>query len=709
MGSLDDLFNPRSIAMIGASSDARKISGRPIQFLKSSGFSGAVYPVNPQRAEVQGLTAYPSLDAIEAPVDLAMIGLPAAAVPAAVDACIAKGVRSIVVFSAGFSETGAAGRAVQDQIARRCAEAGIRLLGPNCLGLASFASGAYATFSHSMEFAPPRAGPIAIVSQSGAVGTYALVKGVRRGLGFSRFVATGNEADVDVADCIDWLADDPETRVIIGYLESCRDGRRLMRALERARAAGKPVALLKGGSSETGSSAAASHTGALAGSDAAYDAAFAATGAVRAHSIDELLDIAYAASQPVLPRGGRLGVVTVSGGFGVMIADAATATDIVLPPIPAPIQARVRDILAFASAANPVDVTPQILNDAKVLQPVLAALLDDDLFDSIVFFFGTMGLDPHINDRLCAAMIEARRAYPDRLFTVCMMATPETRATLEGEGITVFEDPERVVQAVARLAAFRQAFARPPSAALSIGDVQALPIDGNLSEAGAKAILAAAGIAFPAEHLAQSPDEAAAAAERIAAPVAMKIVSPAIAHKSDVGGVMLNVDGPASASAAFTAVMERVRQAVPDAPLDGILVTPMIAGGIETIIGSANDPDFGPLVVFGLGGVFVETLADVALRLAPVNEREAEAMIRSIKGFPILAGARGGEPVDLAALAKAIADLSRFAAAHADDVATIDINPFIALPEGGFAVDALIVPKGSAPSPVSQPRKASYP
>lgn len=690
MGSLGDLFEPRSIAMIGASSDPRKISGRPIQFLKTTGYAGAVYPVNPQRAEVQGITAYRSLADVPGPVDLAIIGLPAAAVDEAVTRCIDKGVKSVVLFSAGFAETGAAGLAAQDRLVARCREAGLRLLGPNCLGLASFRSGAYATFSHSMEFAPPVAGPIAMVSQSGAVGTYALVKGVRRGLKFSRFVATGNEADIDVADCIGWLADDPETEVILGYLESCRDGRRLARALERARSAGKPVALLKGGTSAAGSAAAASHTGALAGADAVYDAAFAATGTARATSIDDLLDIAYAASQPVLPKGPRLGVITVSGGFGVMMADAAAETDIVLPPVSPATQAKIRDVLPFAATTNPVDMTPQMLNDFGVLPPVLSALFEDDAFDSVAFFFGTMGLDPHVNARIADAILDSRRAFPDRLFAACMMTTPEVRATLEAGGVCVFEDPERLVQAIARLARFGKDFAKATPTALS-ADVEASPpLPARLSEASAKTFLAEAGVAFATERVARSADEAARAAERIGASVALKVVSADIAHKTEVGGVALGVPS-AEAGAAYTALLERVRTAAPAARIEGVSVAPMVAGGVETILGTINDPDFGPVVLFGLGGVFVETVADVALRLAPVDEGEAEAMIRSIKGFPVLAGARGTEPADLKALARALVALSRFAASHADDVSSIDINPFIALPHGGCAVDALII------------------
>jgi acyl-CoA synthetase (NDP forming) len=337
---------------------------------------------------------------------------------------------------------------------------------------------------------------------------------------------------------------------------------------------------------------------------------------------------------------------------------------------------------------------------------VLAALFDRDLFDTVAFFFGTMGLDTHVNDRLADAMIAARRAFPERLFLACMMTTEVVRHRLEAEGICVFEDPERLVQAVSRLASFRQAFARRPATAIAARTSAAPPFAGRLSEAAAKVALGAAGVPFPAEHLARTADEAAAAARSIGQPVAMKVVSAAIAHKSDIGGVRLNV-AAGDAAAAFAAIVAQVRTAAPGAAIDGVSVAPMITGGVETILGTVNDPDFGPLVVFGLGGVFVEILADTSVRLAPVDETEAAEMIRAIKGFPILAGARGSAPADIGALARAVAALSRFAAAHAADVASVDINPFIARPDGGCAVDALIVARDAAGT--QQSRTASTP
>jgi acyl-CoA synthetase (NDP forming) len=690
---LDGLFNPRSIAVIGASSDPRKISGRPIQLLKRSKFAGPVYPINPQHSHVQGLPAYPDLASAPGLVDQALIGLPAAAVLDAAQAAIAKGVRSIVVFSAGFSELDAAGASAQARLAALCVEAGVSLLGPNCLGAASFASGAYSTFSHSLEFAPPETGPISMISQSGAVGTYALVKGVARGLKFARFAATGNEADVDVAACIAWLARDPATKVIMAYLESCRDGRRLADALEQARLAGKPAIVLKGGSSVAGSLAAASHTGALAGSDAVYDAVFAATGTARVRSFDEMLDLAYACAQSTPPAGRRLGVVTVSGGFGVMMADAAATRALDLPALPASSQRKIKETLSFASTANPIDVTPQLLNDFGLLPPVLSAILESDHFDTIVLFLGTMGLDPHLAEGLIAAILETRERFPEKLLSICMMTTAETRGRLEAAGLMVFEDPDRIIAAVSRLADFGDAFRRP-AATLTAAPRAAVRLPERLSEAEAKTLLSAAGLDFAPEILAKTAEEAVAAARSFGRPVALKVCAAAIAHKSDIGGVLLDLRNDEAVARAFETVIANARSAHREITIEGALVAPMIVGGVETVIGIKNDQTFGPVCVFGLGGVRVEMLKDVSFRLAPVGEDEALAMIREIRGFPALAGARGRKPVDLGAIARAIAALSRFAVAHQDEIEAIDINPFIALPEGGVAVDALIVMRG---------------
>lgn len=688
---LDGLFNPKSIAMIGASNNPRKISGRPIAHLKASGFAGEIYPVNAMRDEVQGLKAYASLDDIDGEIDQVLIGLPAAAVADAVEDCIRHKVRSIVLFSAGFGELDAKGLVAQNKIIARCREAGIRLLGPNCLGLANFTNGAYATISHSLEFAPPKLGMVAIVSQSGAVGTYALVKGVRRGMGFSRFVATGNEADIDVADCIDWLASDPQTSVIVAYLESCKDGRRLVAALERARAAKKPVIIFKGGASEAGSNAAVSHTGALAGTDAIFDGVFKSTGAVRVHSFDEMLDLAQAASAGLFPTGRRLGVASVSGGFGVMMADKAAEVNIELPQLSTKVQSEIKRYLSFTTAVNPIDVTPQLLNDFSIMTSVLSVILQEDDFDILGVFFGTMGLDDAIIEPLRNAMIDVKNRHPDKLLVVCMMATRQLIETLRAENILVFEDPDKAVSTMERLADIHDLFNQvpePPAAVVA----PTIDIVGRLTEVEAKALLSATGISFVEEQLTHTPEQAALAAAHFGGPVALKINAADIPHKSDIGGVLLNLVGAKQVAEGFATISANVRKSHPESTVSGVLVAPMISGGVELVMGTSIDPVFGPVVMFGLGGVHIEILKDVAFRPAPLSRGQALDMINDIKSQDILRGVRGQQPVDLDAIVNTLVALSQFAATHAKNVRSIEINPYIALPKGGFAVDALIVP-----------------
>ncbi|MBY0331077.1 MAG: CoA-binding protein, partial [Acetobacteraceae bacterium] len=469
---LDPLFRPRSVAIIGASTDPAKIGGRPIAYLKSGGYAGRILPVNPNAAEVQGLPSAPTLDAVAGEVDLAIVAVPAAAVAAAIDACIRKGVRAVVLFSAGYAELGDAGRAAQEAIVARCRAAGIRLLGPNALGLMNPGDGVYLTFSASMQNGPPRAGRVAIATQSGAVGTYCLTLLIDRGAGISHLVTTGNEGDVDVAACIDWLADDPATTVILTYLEGARDGARLLAALEKCRAAGKPVVAMKVGTSEVGAAATQSHTGTLAGADAGYDAAFEAGGAWRAGSLAEAVDIAAACTAGRLPRGRRLGVITVSGGAGAFLADAAAAAGLEMPELPAEAQAAIRAVVAFAGPRNPVDSTAQIANDRTALDRMLEIMLRHGRFDALVGFLAFMGENPQRLADGLPAMERLRTAYPDTAFLFSMRAPPDVRAMLLERGIATFEEPLDAVRAARALAWLgerqhesRPAAAPPPPAA----------------------------------------------------------------------------------------------------------------------------------------------------------------------------------------------------------------------------------------------------
>jgi len=688
---LDPLFRPRSVAIIGASSDPTRIGGRPVRFTKY-GFKGPIVPINPNQREIQGLTAYASIKDAPGEIDQAIIAVPAKAAMQAADDCIAKGVKAAVMFSSGFAETGAEGRAMQTELARRCAAGGMKLVGPNSLGMLNTRIGLYSTFSSYFDPLWPRIGPVGIVSQSGAFGTYFLAVAAERGLGFSHCVATGNEADVDVAECVDWLADDPDTGVIMIYLEGCRDGARLRAALARAAANRKPVVAMKVGVSEQGVAAVASHTGSLVGSDAVFDAVFHEYNVHRARSIDELVDVAYACSGGVFPKTPRVGVVTISGGVGIQMADAAAELDLPLPRMPDAAQQKILAMVPFAGPANPVDATAQVINDWSMFTAILNIVADEGNVDSVISFLAHTGTSPGVMEKLKPALQQVRERFPGRVFMLCARLPREMADEFFEIGFLTFEDPTRAIAAVAALSRLAKGFAKPREAQVNVNAAAPLPV-GPINEEDAKRLLGAAGISFAPEQTARTRDEAVAAANAVGFPIVLKVLSPEIAHKSEAGGVVLGLRNADEVGNAYEAMMARVRAHAPQAHIEGALVARMIEGGVETVIGTKRDPMFGPVAMFGLGGVYVEVLKDVTLRLAPLDRATALDMIRGIKGFPLLAGARGRSPADLDALADALVAMSRFAAAH-PEVASAEINPFIALPQGGVAVDALILTGG---------------
>jgi len=687
---LDPVFQPRSIAVIGASSDPRKIGGRPISYMLRSGYAGPLFPINASQSEVQGLRAYACLADVGQPVDQVVIAVAGKHVDAAVDDAIAQRARSIVVFSSGFGEIDEEGRRRQEGIATRCKTAGVHLMGPNCIGVFNARQSSYATFMTALEHQIFEPGSVGIVSQSGAIGSYLYGIAGDRGLRFSHFVATGNEAGLDVADCIEWMAQDADTRVVMAYIEGSQDGDRLYRALESARRLRKPVILLKVGRSEQGAAAAASHTGSLAGSDAMFDAVFRETGAWRARTIEELVDLTYACAISPLPRGNRLGVITPSGGVGVIAADEAADCGLVLPVLPDELQRRIKEVVPFGSGTNPVDVTGQTVGDRSLYTRVLDLVCDYEGFDAILSFNASVGRSPQEFAKVSDALFAARARHPERPMALSMRARPEIVQQLEAQKILHFSDPARATSVLGAMAHIGRQFDRPAPEVPTATRRAALPA-GGLDEAGARALLASHGVPFAPQQVAQSADEAAEAAGRLGWPVVMKVVSPDIAHKSDVGGVALNLADADAVRAAWHAMMARVKAACPQARIEGALLSPMVRGGIETVIGTVRDPVFGPMVMFGLGGVFVEVFKDVTFRRAPVSRQTALEMVREIRALPLLTGARGKPPVDLERLAEAISAVSIFAAAHRDEVASVEVNPFIALPQGGCAVDALIL------------------
>lgn len=728
--TLSRLFTPRSIAIVGASATPGKIGAMPVSLLRQHGYDGRILPINPRADSIQGLPAAPDLAALDTDVDLVILAVPAAHAAQALQSARPGQVGGAVVFTSGFSETGAEGVAMQETLCAIARERGIRLLGPNCLGYMNVRHKVYATFSPAPANGAVALGGIGMVSQSGAFGAYAYCMARERGLGLSHWISTGNEADIDVADCINWLAHDADTRVIMAYMEGCRDGAKLRGALAAARDAGKPVVVTKIGRTQAGAQAAASHTAALAGDDAVYDALFRQYGALRARSIEDFFNLGYALDTwQQRPQGKRLGIFTISGGVGALMADEAEEAGLSLPEPDSAAQARLLERVPFAGPRNPVDVTGQVVSEPGLLLATADDMLADGRYDALAVFLAAAGSSEALWPTFETFAREMRARHPDVPLAFCALFPPERRRELERLGTLVFEDPSaaiRTIGAVAGLAGATSDAASNgsktgstnsstngsttgttsgntdgtsnagPNAHASVPSVNAstAPLRDTYNEVQAMDVLRQAGLPVPDCTLATDADTAVAAAARAAGPVVLKVVSPDILHKSDVGGVKLNLSGEDAVRHGHAAILDSVRTHCPTARIDGVLVAPMAPKGVECIVGMHSDPVFGPVVMFGLGGVFVEVLKDVSFRLAPFDHAQALSMIREIKGYALLQGARGAPPCDINALADALVALSRFADARREDFSSVEINPLLALPDGQgvLALDAVLIP-----------------
>jgi acyl-CoA synthetase (NDP forming) len=686
--SLTGLIAPQSLAVIGASEDAARIGGRPIAYSLSQKFHGPIYPVNPNRATVQGLPAFASLADVPGPVDAAVIAVPATGVEEAIAACAAKGVKAVVLFTAGFAEVSAEGAAHQARVVAACRAAGMRLLGPNSLGLFNARVGFYASFTSSVENGFPPPGRVGIASQSGAYGAHLFALSRARRVGTPIVVTTGNEADVTVGDVIGWLAEDAETDVIMAYLEGIRESASLLQGLATARKNRKPVVAMKVGRSVLGAAAAQSHTASLTGDDAVTEAVLRDFGVHRARTTEELVDIAYLAQKRVFPVRNTLGVITVSGGAGVLVSDAAETLGLALPPMPEATQLRLKQRLPFASPVNPVDVTAQVINDPALVGEFAEAMYAEGGYGSILAFFTQLGASAKLGPAIRDALVPVVQQNPERLFVMSILAPEASVQDYEDRGIAVMEDPSRATVAIHAMGRFGDAFAAPPPSAPPVVPLVTLPA-ATPDEHEAKRLLAEIGIDAAPEALCASANEAVAFAERAGFPVVLKLASPDIAHKSEIGGVILGLHDAAAVRAAHATLLERAARNAPGARITGVLAARQLSG-VECIIGIAQDLVFGPVALVGLGGIFTEIFHDVAHRLCPFGAAEAEALIRSLRGFPLLDGTRGRPKANVAALATALARLSVFAHQAGPLLRAVDINPIIVTADGAFAADAVL-------------------
>ncbi len=688
---LEEFFSPRSVAVVGVSRDEGKVGHIVFDNLRAGGFTGEVYPVNPGADDIHGFRCYPSVTAIDGDVDLAVIVVPARLADGVVRECGEKGIRSVVVITAGFKETGPAGAVLERALVETARSYGIRLLGPNCLGLISAHSALNASFAVTM----PRAGSISFMSQSGALGTAVLDWTAGEGIGLANFVSLGNKADISEVDLVKAWADDPNTKVVAAYLEAVGDGRGFVDAVS-ALVRHKPFVALKSGVSDAGARAVSSHTGSLAGSERAYDAAFLKAGAIRAHTVEELFDVAMAFSRQPLPAGPGLIILTNAGGPAILATDACERNGVSLASLENDTISRLQEVLPEAAALyNPVDV----LGDAPAsrYENALRILVDDPNVRAVLVI-----LTPQATTeaKLTADAI-AQIARESGVTTLaCFMGDTAVaqgvRALREG-GIPHYPFPERAVATIAAMQKHRRTLEAPPSAPAPVEADRALVAEAIahakhagrtfITEQSASRIAEAYGIPVPRGGLARDFAEARKMASEIGYPVVMKIASPDILHKSDIGGIQVGIEDEPALLVAYEEILARARSYMADARIWGVTLQQQVVDGREVIIGVNRDPQFGPLLMFGLGGIYVEVLKDVTFRLCPVTAEEAHRMLTEIRGFGLLRGARGQRPADLESVVDVITRISALVMDF-DDITELDINPLIVHDRGDGSVAA---------------------
>lgn len=695
--TLQPLLSPRSIAILGASSDYTKVNGRPLRYLLEKGYAGRIYPVNPKYERIGDLRCYPELSALPEAPDLAIVAVPARAVAAALKDIGDRGTRAAIVFSSGFAEMGEEGRALEEQVVAVAREAGVRLCGPNCLGLINAYDRVMATFGQYADGEAP-AGPIGFVTQSGAFGTAIAALARRRGLGLGYFVNTGNEGDVDFVEVMRAVLEDARVTVGAGYIEGIRDGRGLVALADYALRAGKPLVVTKVGRTAAGARAAASHTGSLAGVDTVFDGVIRGRGVIRARNEEHMLDLVEGFAHCALPSGNGIGIVTQSGGAGVLMADRAEELGIRVPVLGQATQDALKKVIpGFGAAGNPVDVTGQFVAEPALLRNAVEIVLSDPHVHIGIIWLQLM--DGHVDTLL--AIFEEIRDRATKPFIVCWVAASERALRgLRERRIAVLRGAEPAVDACAALIRYAET-RRNALVEAAQRDALDLPAFELPSAAGpvpsllAQDILKRCGVATVACELAKSADEAVAAAARVGYPVALKIESADIPHKTEASGVKLALADAPAVRRAYDEVQANVRQYNAAARIDGVLMQPMARGDVELVIGLQNDPAFGVTVMVGLGGIHIEVLRDVVFRQAPVTEAEAERMLDELRGRALLGGVRGKAPVDRAALARLVSAVSRLGAGTGARLQELDLNPVFAGPEGAFAVDWLMILKNA--------------
>jgi len=694
-GNLDPLFSPKSIAVIGASNRQGSVGRAAFTNILLNEYTGTVYPVNPKEHSISGVRAYPSVLDLPETVDLAVVIVPAPIVPSVVEESGKKGVKGLVIISAGFKEVGPDGAELERQVSSIAQKYSMRMIGPNCLGVinadpnvrlnASFASGM------------PVEGSIAFASQSGALGEAVLDYASGENIGFSKFISMGNKADVNENDILEYLRTDPMTKVILLYIEDIIDGRKFVDTVSRVTEE-KPIIAVKAGVSPEGAKAASSHTGALAGSDEAYNAILKQSGVIRVESIIDLFDYARAFAKQPLPRGNRVAIITNGGGPGIMATDASVRYGLQIAQFSDATKNKLRSGLPKeASVNNPIDLIGDAQADRYEL--ALGSLNDDDVDCGLVLLTPQAMVDlKKVAETIASVGPKSGKTILASLLGLGDV-TPAV-GVLESNGVPNYSFPESAVRALAAMSEYKRWIDRPRTEVkhFDVDLVLAKKIIArarqagltNLSQTDAMSLLSAYGLPAIKTEFARTRQQAVTLAKKIGLPVAMKIVSPDVVHKTDIGAVKLDLNSEKDVGEAFEEILKNVKTNSPGARIEGVLLQNYVTGGTETIIGIHRDPKFGPLLMFGLGGVYVEAYRDVSFRLAPIRELGARNMIQQIRGGKILEGFRGQPPRDMEAIAECIERLSQLAM-DLEEVQELDVNPLLAFEKGCKAVDARVI------------------
>ncbi|MEM2122776.1 MAG: acetate--CoA ligase family protein [Candidatus Bathyarchaeia archaeon] len=696
---LEEFLAPRSIAVIGASRNPGKVGYEILRNLINSKYRGGIYPVNPKASEILSLPVYPSILSVEGPVDLALIAVPAPLTLKAAEECGRKGVKGLVVITAGFSEAGREGSELERNLVSICKTYGMRMLGPNCLGIVSPVSGFNASFTSSA----PLKGEIAIVSQSGAICSSFINWFKSRGVGFSHLISLGNQADLTESEFIEALGRDPASRVILLYIEGVKDGLKFIKACKEA-SKEKPIVAVKAGVTEAGVRSVSSHTGSLAGSAVAYEAAFRKSGVVKAENLEELLHLGVAFSRQPIPEGDRVLIVTNGGGPGILAADACEKAGLRIPSLNAEtVESLRRSLPPQASYHNPVDVLGDA-DDNRYYTALKEGLEDSNIDAAIAILTPQAMSDP---DGVAEAIIKVSETIDKPIFTVFMGLDHRSRPLrrLAKMGIPNLPFPELAVSILEKMIKYRVfASSYKPETYMSI-ETDKIKVKSIIEKAANERrvnlyidecleIAKAYGIDVPGGGVATSEREAYELAASLKFPIAMKVVSPDILHKTDVGGVVLGVDSPDKVEAIFRRIIDQCRLLMPQAHIRGVFLQEMAKPGKEVIIGVSRDPQFGPLVMFGLGGIYVNFLRDVAFGLCPISREEAYSIVKNTKAYTLLKGVRGEPPSDVESLVNIILAISQLVTDFSD-IVELDINPIFVYPggEGCKALDIKITIK----------------